>query len=323
MHKFRIAIIIPVYNREQYVLEALESLTTQKRLPDEIIVVDDGSTDGSVDVVKNWQPTRGPQVTLIEQENQGASTAMNVAIQNADADLIAPLDSDDAFLPGHLERLESAFKRHPDLAVCSGNSGRLDKLPHFKRMGFENSVFDDMEYDEEQDGLRIIRGSAYRIMLKGAFIPTCSTLFSKKKAEQAGLYDESMRTCYDTDFWLRMSKQGRFAFFMEKISLVRKHDDNLTHRRHIVSQIMSYIETYEKMLSEVDTLQLTPNETEATKQMLAQRVSGATNRASRYGLRPYLSVSQRLISRGHFSPLFRPKALLRALMRPRGDQSKI
>jgi len=319
---FRIAVVIPVYNRERYVLEALNSVDAQKRLPDEIVVVDDGSTDQSVEIVKSWKPKRAPQPLIIVQKNLGAAAARNRAIQNSNADLIAPLDSDDVFLPGHLELLESAFLQFPVLVACAGNSGRLDDIEHFKKFGFDENVFQDV-HCEYFDNLRVVSDSPYHMMLGGAFIPTCSSMFSKGAAIESGLFDESLRTCEDTDFWLRLSKQGPFGFTMEKISLVRKHDQNLTHRRHIVSHIASQIYSYEKLIRMADTLALTVDELTATKKMLTHRVSGAVNRASRYGVRPYLAICKELVRRGYWSSIFRIKPFLRAMIYPLGNSPKL
>jgi len=319
---FRIAVIIPVYNRERYLLEALNSIDIQTRLPDEIVVVDDGSVDRSVEIAKSWEPKRAPLPLIIVQQNLGAAAARNKAIQNSTADLIAPLDSDDVFLPRHLELLESAFQQSRALVACAGNSGRLDEIEHFKKIGFDEKVFKNV-HCELLGNLRVVQDSPYHMMLSGAFIPTCSSMFSRQAAIECGMFDESLRTCEDTDFWLRMAKQGRFGFFMEKISLVRKHDQNLTHRRHVVSQIMSSISIYEKLVQMADRLALTEAELTATKKMLSHRLSGAVNRASRYGVRPYLSVCKELIRRGYWTALFRVKPLLRAMVYPLGNSPKL
>ena len=318
----RIAVIIPVYNREQYLLEALDSIDRQTRIPDEIIVVDDGSTDRSPDIARSWKPKRAPQPRFLTQANQGAAAARNRAIRSTNAELIAPLDSDDVLLPKHLELLESAFQQFPAIVACAGNSGRLDQLDHFKKSGFDESVFEAV-HCEVFGALRIVQGSPYHMMLRGAFIPTCSSMYYRQAAIRCGLFDESLRTCEDTDFWLRMSKQGKFGFYMEKISLVRKHDENLTHRRHIVSHIAAQIYSYEKLIGMADTLDLTVDELAATKKKLSHHVSRAVNRASRYGMRSYLGICRELAQRGYWRGLIRAKPLLRAIIYPHGNSPKL
>ena len=101
----RFACVIPAYNREKTVGRAIESALAQTRTPDEVIVVDDGSTDGTREVVASY----GASVRYVDQENSGASTARNRGVREATADWIAFLDSDDHFTPGHLEAMAAAI----------------------------------------------------------------------------------------------------------------------------------------------------------------------------------------------------------------------
>ncbi len=96
----KISVIIPAYNAENYIREALESALSQSRPPDEVLVVDDGSTDATADVVKAF----GRDVRLIQQTNHGASYSRNRAVAEARNEWVAFLDGDDVFLPGKLQQ---------------------------------------------------------------------------------------------------------------------------------------------------------------------------------------------------------------------------
>jgi glycosyltransferase involved in cell wall biosynthesis len=106
-----LSVIVTVYNREKYLVEALESVFAQSRPADEIIVLDDGSTDRSAEVARSFVP----QVHVVSQANQGIGGARNTAISLTRGDLIAILDSDDIWAPDKLERQCAAFAEHPEL----------------------------------------------------------------------------------------------------------------------------------------------------------------------------------------------------------------
>src|SRR5712664_2801923 len=114
-----IAVLIPAYNARDFLVEALESVRAQTRPPDQIVVVDDGSTDGTADVARAWHADRGSGIALsvLSQATAGAAAARNLGIRSVHADLIAVLDADDLFLPPHLERLAEAFERAPDAVL--------------------------------------------------------------------------------------------------------------------------------------------------------------------------------------------------------------
>jgi glycosyltransferase involved in cell wall biosynthesis len=111
-----ITAIITVFNREAYLREALQSVFEQTRPADEIIVIDDGSTDRSAEVARSF----GPRVQCISQANQGIGGARNTGVAAAQGDLIAFLDSDDLWLEKKLEAQHSFLDTHPnsDLVFC-------------------------------------------------------------------------------------------------------------------------------------------------------------------------------------------------------------
>ncbi len=114
----RLAVIIPCYNHAHYVGDALESVLTQSRPADRVIVIDDGSRDDSVNVLKAFEP-RGVEVAV--QENAGAHETLNRLVEKAaeDCELVAILNSDDIYLPARFEQCLPAFEQREDLAVLS------------------------------------------------------------------------------------------------------------------------------------------------------------------------------------------------------------
>ncbi|MDM5272778.1 glycosyltransferase family A protein, partial [Sulfurovum sp. zt1-1] len=108
------SVVIPLYNKEQYIAKTLESVLLQTFQEYEIIVVDDGSTDKSTFEVKRYNDNR---IRLIQQENAGVSAARNRGIEEANYDLIAFLDADDEWLPNHLQELINLRIDYPECEV--------------------------------------------------------------------------------------------------------------------------------------------------------------------------------------------------------------
>jgi len=121
----RVAVIIPVYNHARYVGEALESVLAQTRKPDRIIVLDDGSKDNSLEVLRGFA-SRGVEVS--GQENRGAHNTINLLVQKAavDCDWISILNSDDRYLPGRIAACLEAASRQPDKALITTSLQVMD-----------------------------------------------------------------------------------------------------------------------------------------------------------------------------------------------------
>ncbi len=135
-----ITIVIPLYNKAPHIRRALESVLSQTAPPDEIIVVDDGSTDGGGEVVKNLTDLR---IRMIRQENQGVSVARNHGIAEATGDLIAFLDADDAWEPRFLETILRLAKTYPQAGAfataykCIAPDGS-EQIPEFNVLPLGN-----------------------------------------------------------------------------------------------------------------------------------------------------------------------------------------
>ena len=112
-----ITVVIPAYNSEKYIARAIDSVLTQTHKPDEIIVVDDGSTDNTSEIARKYEPS----VKLIQQQNAGASVARNTGIEAATSEWIAFLDADDEWLPEKLKLQTEHLKRNPHLQWTTAN----------------------------------------------------------------------------------------------------------------------------------------------------------------------------------------------------------
>lgn len=113
-----VTVIIPLYNKGPYIFRTLNSVLNQTFKKFEVIVVDDGSTDNSVEVVRGF---RDPRIRLIQQENKGASAARNLGISKATTDFIAFLDADDEWMPSHLDIILMLRKKYPEAGIYTSS----------------------------------------------------------------------------------------------------------------------------------------------------------------------------------------------------------
>lgn len=207
-----VSVIIPTFNRVELVGRAITSALQQTLSPLEILVVDDGSTDGSADFINHHFPT----VTLLQQQNAGVSNARNTGINASRGDWIALLDSDDEWLPGKLLGQQQTLAQSSD---C--------RLVHSDELWIRNGVRVNPMNKHRKSG-----GWIYPQCLPLCAISPSAAVIRRDVFDDIGLFDESLPACEDYDFWLRFCAIEPVAFNQE--TLLRKyggHDDQLS-RQH-------------------------------------------------------------------------------------------
>ena len=202
-----ITVIIPTYNRFQFLLEAVESVEAQSYPNLEIIVVDDGSTDETSSLSKK------DNLKYIFQENKGPSAARNTGAIAAKGDWLAFLDSDDLWTPKKLMKQWDALENNPDCkAVYTNeiwirNGVRINQCKKHKKYS----------------------GWIYPQCLPLCIISPSSILLHKKMWEEVGGMDESLPMAEDYDLWLRLSAKHKFLFLDENLIIKRAgHSDQLS-----------------------------------------------------------------------------------------------
>lgn len=111
----RVSIVLPTWNRARFLPEAFASIAAQTHLDWELIVVDDGSTDDTGEIIKKWRGAYGQSIRCLHQENRGAYAARNTGLDAAQGDFVAFFDSDDCWWPHHLERCVAGLQAHPEI----------------------------------------------------------------------------------------------------------------------------------------------------------------------------------------------------------------
>jgi len=193
-----ISAIIPAYNAEPFLARAIESVLGQTCPPMELIVVDDGSTDGTGDVARRF----GDRVRFFHQENAGVSAARNLGIEKARGEWIAFLDADDWWEPHRLESQVAILKRHPDLMWASGRF--IDMSPGDVRVVHPSEhLYADMLADGSYFP------DFYEPALAGVRFNSDTMLIRRSAFERVGLFDVLLPTAADRDMWYRLADRFR------------------------------------------------------------------------------------------------------------------
>jgi glycosyltransferase involved in cell wall biosynthesis len=208
----KVSVVIPAYNRLPLLKEAIDSVLAQDFEDLELIVVDDGSTDGTVDEIRRY----GGRVKLmIHAQNRGVSAARNTGISAARGKYIAFLDSDDLWVKGKLKLQVPFLDENPQYPLCYTDEIWIRKgrrvNPMVKHAKYSGWIFEKC--------------------LPLCIISPSSAMMRKTLFSRVGLFDEALPVCEDYDFWLRTSI--RFPiFFLEKKLIIKRggHPDQLSHR---------------------------------------------------------------------------------------------
>jgi len=206
-----IAVIIPSFNRKLTLGRALDSVYAQTRPANEVIVVDDGSTDGTREFVAEHYP----DTKYIFQDNSGVSAARNVGIENSSAAWIAFLDSDDEWLPQKLELQISAIVDKPSY-----------KIVHTNEIWIRNGVRVNQMNKHQKYG-----GFIFDRCLPICAISPSSAMLSRELLLEVGGFDESLPACEDYDLWLKVC--CRYSVLFIDQPLLKKyggHDDQLSSK---------------------------------------------------------------------------------------------
>lgn len=207
-----ISVIIPTYNRAHLVQEAIASVLSQTRVPNEIIVVDDGSTD---DTPVSLQKYQSP-VKVIRCENGGSSAARNTGIKAATGDLIAFLDDDDTLTANSVELRARYFEEHPETNVVYGDIQITDME------GNPQFLYSSLHYAEMPSG------EVFGSLAKHNIAPIHAFMVRRICYEKSGLFDESLSCMEDYDLWIRLSQHFQFYFMDEVVGTYRSHTDQKT-----------------------------------------------------------------------------------------------
>jgi glycosyltransferase involved in cell wall biosynthesis len=205
-----VSVVIPAYNQAGFVGQAVESVLAQTYPHQEIILVDDGSTDKTSEVVTNF----GFKVRYIYQENRGLAGARNTGILAAKGDLIGLLDADDCWKPNYLEKMITLAGENPNAAAYYCRAQCMD--------------FDGKELPRVLGGPPVPPEELFWKLLRANFIIPSTTLIRRDCLVAAGLFDSSFRSCEDWDLWLKFLPSHQIVGSSETLVRYRIHGSSLS-----------------------------------------------------------------------------------------------
>ena len=245
----KISVIIPTFNRKHTLQRAIDSVLAQTFKPYEIIIVDDGSKDGT----KEWLLQNYPSVQYIHQPNNGVSSARNKGIQISQGSWIALLDSDDEWMPEKLEYQSRFIEVNRNSSFC-----------HTNEIWIRNGVRVNQMKKHKKYG-----GDIFKHCLDICRISPSSSIIKKDVFEEVGAFDESLTVCEDYDLWLRVTAKFNILFLDEP--LIKKYGGHLDQLSRVPEGIEQYrIRSLEKILSMGS---LTETQFRSAKDMLIHKLN--------------------------------------------------
>jgi glycosyltransferase involved in cell wall biosynthesis len=255
----QISVIIPSWNRAGQLARALDSVFAQERAPHEIIVVDDGSTDHTRELVTR----RFGDVRYLYQQNRGVSSARNAGIRAATGNWIALLDSDDCWHPDKLARQQAALHASPNAVLCHSdeiwvrNGRRVNPMRKHAKQG----------------------GRIFRHCLPLCPISPSASLIRRDIFDSIGLFDETLPACEDYDLWLRICAVHPVLYVdAPLITKYGGHDDQLSRRYWGMDRFR--IQALENILA---AGQLNPGDQAAARAMLLKKATIVARGAEKHG----------------------------------------
>ena len=207
-----VSVLMPVYNAERYLAEAVGSILAQTFADFEFLIVDDGSTDGSLAILRRFEAS-DPRVRLVSRPNTGYVTALNEMLGMARGELLARMDADDVALPHRFARQVEFLRDHPEVDALGGAQEQIDARGRFLYIHR-----DPVGHEEIQEQ---------------ALIGRCplnhpSVMMRRHAVLDLGGYRTEMMPSEDLDLWLRMGERGRLANLPEVVTRYRIHDGSIS-----------------------------------------------------------------------------------------------
>jgi len=238
-----VSVIIPVYNAENYIEETLKSVFNQSYTDYEIIVVDDGSTDNTPEILNRY----GDKIIYIRQENSGGpSSPRNRGIKIAKGKYIALFDSDDLMFEKKLQSDVNILDNCPDVSLVFSNFVVLEKDGPRRSSWFDKenvkTIIDSIPKKKIDINAYRFERPIYHEILNNNFIGTSTVVLRREAIFEVGLFDDSLIGIEDLDMWLRFSKAKKiFAYTTDVLSYYRYLKSGISRQtKNLVSKIDFY-----------------------------------------------------------------------------------
>jgi glycosyltransferase involved in cell wall biosynthesis len=213
----KISIITPSYNQEHFLEATIRSVLDQNYPNFEYVIIDGGSTDGSVEIIKKYERYLAYWVS---EKDRGQSHAINKGLELVSGDIIAWINSDDVYMPDAFKKVVEAFRQKADADVLYGDGVLIDK-------------------EGQQIKCRPGISFRYKIWLYGVAEPFQPEVFYRREAvKRAGLLDESFHMMMDREWWLRMARSGcTFVHIPEPLAGLRVYDERKSNSQRKLNEL--------------------------------------------------------------------------------------
>lgn len=232
----KVSIIIPTYNYKKFVCDAIDSVLNQDYENIEVIVIDDGSTDGTRECLEKY----GDKILYVYQDNQGPSVARNTGLQLATGDYLGFLDADDVFQAGKITKQVSFLGNESNIGLVYSDYYCVDKklkiIDHFRSKGFKNRI-------------KTIEG-----LIEKNVINTSTVLMKREIIDEIGLFNVEYKYLEDLDYWLRIAFEYRLGYINSFLVKTRSHGYNLrrnTSTRDKINNGKAIINKYRRQLKSI------------------------------------------------------------------------
>ncbi len=214
-NKSKVSVIIPCYNRGKYIAQTIESVLNQTYPNIELIVIDDGCTDNSRELLENYSDL----IRILEHPgrvNKGQSAALNLGLQSSNSDYVAFLDSDDLFTSEKIERQVNFLEENPQFGLVYANGHAIDENGKILYRIYEKHHREDSDPN--------------RVLLDCYFLLPNNSLVRREALKKAGLFDETLRSAQDHDLAIRVAEVTKIAYMDEYLFFYRRHPDSISYR---------------------------------------------------------------------------------------------
>jgi glycosyltransferase involved in cell wall biosynthesis len=279
-----VTVIIPAYNCAPYLRAALESVRAQTYRDFEVILVDDGSTDGTLELA-NELASSWPAMRVIHIEHAGLARARNVALEAMVGQWVALLDGDDLWLPKKLQKCMDYLSEHPQIHVVYHPMSPMSAEGKPLRGG---------------SAKRPRQGWITEKLFHRSFIHDPSVVFHKRVVDECGPFDQSLPVCVGHEFWLRVSTQFPIGLVNEPLAQRRYVESSLTLRNNARSSRVK-VEMLERFYFERGGREMLQNQHKALARLAKTRYAAAR---VFIGQRQYPDAAQYLAKAIRYCPTF-------------------
>jgi len=253
-HLPSVTVVIPAYNYGHFIGQALESVRAQTYQNWECIVIDDGSTDNTRDVVTGYAE-KDRRIKYVYQKNQGLGASRNTGIRNGAGTYFQFLDADDLIEPRKLEYQAAYLEQHPEVDIVYGDAR------FFSTENMEARLYS--MWEEDKPWMPQVSGKGREVLMaliRANMMVVNAPLIRRGVIESVGFFDGRVKGVEDWDYWIRCAVQGKQFHYQDwkgTLALVRSHPSSMSKdRREMIKRGLLVRKKAERIITEVDILKL-------------------------------------------------------------------